>query len=125
MILDTNALSAFVDGDQKLKRVIENETNLALPVIVLGEYLYGVRQSRFRARYEQWMNVNLSFFELLSVGRETAERYAEIRRELKAAGKPIPSNDVWIAALAREHRLPLVSRDDHFQAVRSLQLLTW
>ena len=125
MILDTNALSAFADGDEKLRRVIEDESELAVPVIALGEYLYGIRQSHFRSRYEQWLNVNLPLFDLLVVGRETAGRYAEIRRELKATGRPIPTNDLWIAALSREHRLPVVSRDSHFQAVRGLRLLTW
>ena len=56
---------------------------------------------------------------------EFFRRYAELRRELKTAGTPIPSNDSWIAALAREHRLPVVTRDVHFQAIRGLHLLTW
>lgn len=57
--------------------------------------------------------------------RETAERYSEIRHELKAAGTPIPTNDLWIAALARHHRIPLVTRDGHFRAVRGLRILAW
>ena len=118
MILDTKALSAFADGDQNLLPVIENESRLALPVIVLGEYLYGIHQSRFLVRYQRWLDANLSFFDLLVVGPQTAGRYAELRLELKTSGTPIPSNDTWIAALAREHRLPVVTRDDHFQAVR-------
>ncbi len=125
MILDTNALSAFADGDQNLLPIIENEPGLALPVIVLGEYLYGIHQSRFRARYQRWLDVNLPLFDLLVVGPETAARYAELRRELKTTGTPIPSNDAWIAALAREHRLPVVTRDVHFQAVRGLHVLMW
>jgi len=60
--------------------------------------------------YEDWLNANLGLFDLLVVGRETARCYAEIRRELKAAGRPVPSNDAWIAALGREHRRPVVSR---------------
>lgn len=125
MILDTNALSAFADGDAKLLRLIEAEADLALPVIVLGEYLYGIRQSHHRARYEQWMGEVLPLFDLLAVEQETARHYAGIRHELKAAGLPIPSNDLWIAALARQHRLPVVSRDPHFEAVKGLRLLAW
>ena len=125
MILDTNALSAFADGDPNLLPVIEKEPGLALPVIVLGEYLYGIHQSRFRVRYQRWLDANLSLFDLLAVGLETARGYAELRRELKTAGTPIPSNDAWIASLAREHRLPVVTRDVHFRAVRGLHLLTW
>jgi predicted nucleic acid-binding protein len=55
----------------------------------------------------------------------TAERYAQIRGELKRIGRPIPSNDLWIAALARQHALPLLSRDQHFDAVPGLKRVGW
>jgi tRNA(fMet)-specific endonuclease VapC len=125
LILDTSALSAFADGDEKLLRVIENESELALPAIVLGEYLYGIQQSRLRTSYETWIKANLPFFDLLPIVRETAQRYSEIRHELKAAGTPIPTNDLWIAALARHHRMRLVTRDGHFQVIQRLQILAW
>lgn len=125
LILDTNAVSAFVDGDERLLRAIEGEFELAIPTIVLGEYLYGIYQSRQRATYQAWVTANLPFFDVLPVVRETAERYSEIRHELKTAGTPIPTNDLWIAALARQHRLQLVTRDAHFHAVRALRTVAW
>jgi predicted nucleic acid-binding protein len=91
---DTNAHSAFADGDEKLLRTVQNEANLPL-------------------------------FDLLLIGRETARHYAEIRGELRSAGKPIPSNDIWIAALAKEYRCAVVSRDRHFEAIRGLDLFSW
>ena len=125
IILDTNALSALADGDEKLLRAIEDEAELALPVIVLGEYLYGIQQSRLRASYESWIKVNLPFFDLLPIARETAECYSEIRRELKVAGTPIPTNDLWIAALARHYGMRLVTRDGHFRAIQGLRVQDW
>lgn len=125
LILDTNALSAFVDGDAGLRKRIEDEFQLALPVIVLGEYLFGIRESRHRARYRAWLESNLPVFLVLPIRFETSGHYAAVRSELKASGKPIPSNDIWIAALARQHGYALVSRDQHFRAVRGLNLLTW
>lgn len=125
LILDTNALSALAEGDESLRGALGGQYELALPVIVLGEYLFGVHQSRLRVRYEQWLDANLPLFDMLIVGRDMARHYAEIRRELKVGGRPIPSNDLWIAALAREHQSPLVSRDLHFEAVRALRLVTW
>jgi tRNA(fMet)-specific endonuclease VapC len=125
VILDTNALSAFIDGDNKLLKIIERQAELALPVIVLGEYLYGLRRSRLRIRYEEWLRTNLDLFDLLSVGRSTANFYAEIRTELRNSGQPIPSNDIWIAALAREHRFPILTRDAHFRSVDGLRILAW
>ena len=123
LILDTNAVSALVDGDASLRKAIEHEFQLALPVIVLGEYLFGIRESRYRSRYAGWLDANLTLFFPVDAG--TSEQHAEVRAELKAAGRPIPSNDVWIAALARQHGDAVVSRDQHFKAVRGLKLLTW
>jgi tRNA(fMet)-specific endonuclease VapC len=117
--------SGFADGDEKLLKAVENEHELALPAIVLGEYLYGIHQSRLRASYQAWIKANLSFFAVLPVVLETAQRYSEIRHELKAAGAPIPTNDLWIAALARHHRMPLVTRDRHFRAIRGLGIVAW
>src|SRR5579872_27098 len=91
VIWDTNALSAFADGQPSFRRAIESEADLALPVIVLGEYFFGVRQSRQRVRYEDWLKTHLAAFVVLEVERETASRYAEIRSELRATGRPIPS----------------------------------
>jgi predicted nucleic acid-binding protein len=125
LILDTNALSAFADGDPGLRRAIEQEAELAVPAIVLGEYLFGIRQSRHRARYEAWLRLNASAFRMLSVRPATAGYYAEVRAELKSDGRPIPSNDLWIAALAREHKCALLSRDGHFEAVRGIKRVAW
>ena len=58
-------------------------------------------------------------------GIETARHYAAIRLELKAAGNPIPSNDVWIAALSRQHSMPVMSRDTHFDFVGGPRRRTW
>lgn len=125
LILDTNALSAFADGDSNLRRKIEQETELALPAVVLGEYLFGVRRSRLRRQYEDWLRAHRKAFLLLPVGGATAEHYAAIRSELKSAGQPIPSNDIWIAAVAREHGFKIVTQDRHFEAIQGLRLVPW
>lgn len=125
LILDTNAVSALAEGDPALDRVITGEKNLAVPVIALGEYLFGIRHSRHRARYEQFMRERLGLFMVLNVDAGTGRQYAEIRSELKVRGNPIPSNDVWIAALARQYGYPLLSRDRHFDAIQSLRVIRW
>lgn len=125
LILDTNALSAFADGDDAFRCRIQDELDFELPVIALGEFLYGIRQSRYRAQYETWLRSNLAIFALLTVGPQTASAYAEIRSELKKAGQPVPSNDLWIAALCREHGRRLLTRDGHFRVVTGLQIVNW
>jgi tRNA(fMet)-specific endonuclease VapC len=125
VILDTNGLSAVADGDAALEPILNRAAELAVPVIVLGEYRYGIRQSRERQRYEQWLTDSLPSYRILDVDQDTTIYYAALRAELKKAGTPIPSNDVWIAALCRQHALPLVSRDRHFDFVPHLRRIDW
>ena len=125
MILDTNALSALLDKDSALLDVIRASRELALPVIVLGEFRFGIGVSRQRDQYEAWLTRDLSLFRVLPVVEETAVYYAAIRSELKVSGSPIPANDAWIAALARQHRMPVISRDTHFDKVKNIERLGW
>jgi tRNA(fMet)-specific endonuclease VapC len=125
VILDTNALSALADGDLTLEPILREASGVAVPVIVMGEYRYGIRQSRHRLRYEQWLAEAALSYRVLAVDEGTAEQYAEVRLELKSRGRPIPSNDLWIAALVRQHRLPLLSRDQHFDFVPRLRRIGW
>jgi tRNA(fMet)-specific endonuclease VapC len=125
MILDTNALSALADGDESLSAELHGVTALYLPVIVLGEYRFGIRASRYRRTYEKWLKQALGDISVLPVLEETTEHYAVLCGELKKAGTPVPSNDVWVAALCREHAMPLISRDRHFDAVKGLRRISW
>jgi predicted nucleic acid-binding protein len=125
MILDTNGLSAVANGDGGLIAILRQATEIAVPVIVLGEYRYGVRQSRKNQQYEQWLMNSLPNYRILDVDQETTIYYATLRTELKKTGAPIPSNDVWIAALCRQYRLPILSRDRHFDIVSGLRRIDW
>ena len=125
MILDTNALSALLDKDAALLEAIRQSRELALPVIVLGEFRFGIGVSRHRDQYEAWLRRDLSLFRVLPVVEETSRYYATIRSELKASRSPIPANDAWIAALARQHRMAIVSRDTHFDKVKNIERLGW
>jgi len=125
VILDTNGLSAIADGDAAIEPILREADEVALPVIALGEYLYGIRQSRDRDRYEVWLAKSIESFRVLFVDEGTAACYASLRGELKKAGTPIPSNDVWIAALARQHGLDVLSRDRHFDQIPGLRRINW
>ena len=83
MILDTNALSALLDKDAALLEVIEGSRELALPVIVLGEYRFGIAISKRRGEYEAWLARDLSLFRILPIIEETSSHYAAIRSEPK------------------------------------------
>ena len=125
MILDTNALSAFVDGESGVREALSREPSVAIPVIVLGEFRYGIAGSRHRVAYEAWLEAQLPHFEILNVTDGTSVVYARLRVALRRSGHPIPANDAWIAALALQHRLPILSRDEHFDAVAGIERIGW
>jgi tRNA(fMet)-specific endonuclease VapC len=125
MILDTNALSALIDGDPAIEGVIQDFESLKLNSISLGEYRFGILQSRHRTEYENQLSQLESDLEVLTVDAATATFYALVRHELKSLGHPIPYHDIWIAALARQHGLAVVSRDSHFDSVRGVRRLSW
>jgi tRNA(fMet)-specific endonuclease VapC len=125
VILDTNALLAFVDGDARVGELLRRQARAAIPVIVLGEFRYGIAQSKRRSSYEEWLHTHLGQFDVLTITDETAAVYADLRVHLRRSGRPIPANDAWIAALALQHRLPVLSRDEHFDAVPELDRNSW
>jgi tRNA(fMet)-specific endonuclease VapC len=87
MILDTNALSAFADGETAVGDVLRTQRRAAIPVVVLGEFRYGIAGSRHEAEYEAWLEATLPAFDVLVVYEGTARAYAELRVELKRAGR--------------------------------------
>ena len=125
MILDTKALSAAADHDPAIIAILARAEQVAIPVIVLGEYRYGIAQSRRRATYEKWLTGLLHDCFVLDINEPTTHHYAEIVLELKRIGKPIPTNDLWIAALCRQHSLPLLSRDRHFDLIAGTKRIGW
>ncbi len=125
MILDTNALSAFLDRAPQVVEIVSEAQQLAIPVVIAAELAFGIAQSRHREAYERSLERMLDRCLVLEVGIATARHYAAIRLELKAAGKPIPANDLWIAALCRQYSMPILSRDSHFDFVSGLRRRTW
>ena len=125
MILDTNALSAMLRGDEELACLLEETSQLHLPVIVLGEYRFGLLNSRSRRSIEPLLKVLESESVILPVDHDTVRPYAEIRDRLRRAGKPLPQNDTWIAALALQHELPIASLDKHFDAIAGVRRISW
>jgi predicted nucleic acid-binding protein len=125
MILDTNALSAFADKIPGAVKAVSTAGLVAIPIVVLGEYRYGIAHSRRERDYEKWLRPFLETCQILEIAEQTIPWYVGVRSELRRLGKPIPANDVWIAALCRQHNLPLLSRDAHFDHVKGLRRVDW
>jgi tRNA(fMet)-specific endonuclease VapC len=125
MIVDTNALSAAADDDPAVIAILTRAGQMAIPVIVLGEYRDGIAQSRHCDAYENWLAALIRDCVVLEINEPTTQHYAEIMLDLRQKSKPIPTNDLWIAALCRQHSLPLISRDRHFDQVVGLNRVGW
>ena len=125
MILDTNAVSALFDGDRSLEMLLEESVRHHLPIMVIGEYRFGLKESRQGRVLEPLFNRLEGESVILAPDRATAAVYAAIRHELKKAGHPLPENDIWIAALARQHELKIASRDRHFDWITGIKRVGW
>ncbi len=125
MILDTNALSALAQKDRDLLARLGDARRLVVTLISLGEFKYGIAHSRLRDELEDWLQSFLQRVEVFCPDVGTLPHYVDVRSELRQAGTPIPANDCWIAALVRQHRLPLLSRDQHFDLVDDIRRLEW
>lgn len=126
MIVDTNALSAWRDRDEDLRPVLHGAEELVIPVIVIGEYRYGVlRLKREQQRATAWLERVLSTTRIALVTTGTADIYARVRARLQSIGRPIAPNDNWIAAIALEYGLPVLSRDADFDRVEGLERIAW
>jgi tRNA(fMet)-specific endonuclease VapC len=120
--LDTNRLTDLFKGDKRLSEWLEGCDEVWIPLIVLAEIkagFYGGGQQRSNQVLLGRL-LSKATVRILLPGRETAEQYARLFVQLKRAGTPVPDNDLWIAALALEHDLTLVTRDQHFQYIPQL-----
>jgi predicted nucleic acid-binding protein len=125
MIIDTNSLSAWAEGDRAVMNPLTTSREIAITVITVAEYLAGVKRSRLRVQLESWLAAVLATTTVLPVTIPTAQAWASIKEELKGKGRPIPVNDMWIAALAIEYHMPVLSRDRHFDAVDGVTRISW
>ena len=125
ILLDTSVVVAHLRGLINLQDLTAPGEPLFLPLVAVGELYKGALKSnhpeRNRLKIEEFLRVAA----ILYLDLATAEAYARVADSLEARGTPIPTNDIWISAVAIECDLPLATRDDHFQRVDGLLLLRW
>lgn len=127
VILDTNVLISFVENeDAALTRLLSKFDEIVLTPTVLGEYRAGISDTKRGRESERALETLLESDSVREIGitSKTADYYAKVFRSLKAKGRPIPVNDIWIAASALENGLELCSFDKHFRAVEMVRLVT-
>ncbi len=119
ILLDTSAYSSFMRGQGEVKEALQSADSISLNPIVLGELQAGFQHGRYSDRNRNRLDQFLASprVQLLTMDEGTAERYAVILNGLWAIGRPIPTNDLWIAASAMQYGLTILTTDAHFKHI--------
>jgi tRNA(fMet)-specific endonuclease VapC len=125
ILLDTTIVVSVLRRVPGMQEHIKSAPELWLPFFALGELEYGVSHSSQPEKQRHALSLFLQGVDLLFPSETTAREYGRIKAELARAGTPIPENDLWIAAQAIEHGLPLATCDAHFNRVKGLTVLDW
>lgn len=119
LCLDTSAYSNFRRGNEKVAALLDRAELVGVPTIALGElhtgFLLGVKRQRNEAELDAFLENPV--VQVLPVDSETSRHYAEIVAELRDAGTPVPTNDVWIAATAARNGATVLTCDQHFERI--------
>jgi len=121
--VDTNAVIAYRSGNAEVCRLINEADIIFIPATVSGELLYGAVNSGRVTENRQAVYDFLSCSVFIPIDEKITARYAEVRYGLKKIGRPMPENDIWIAAVCLDTDIPLLTQDGHFENVRGLNVI--
>ena len=121
-LLDTNVVIEIFQGKQHVLDRLNQIKNIFIPSLVLGELYYGAFKSARAKENVVRINEFALKSEILSCDQHTGKIYGEIKADLKLIGRPIPENDIWIASIALQNGLTLLTRDSHFNHVPGLSV---
>lgn len=123
LALDTNTAIAALNGEVAVVNKLQDVIQAFLPLPVVGELLFGALNSRHAETNLSRVQQLIKRSTVLEMHLETASLYAKIRIALKQKGRPIPENDIWIAATCLEHHIPLITSDAHFKWIEDLVIV--
>jgi tRNA(fMet)-specific endonuclease VapC len=125
VLLDTNIIIGLFANDQAILARLSKTDHIFIPSIVLGELYFGAYKSTHTEQNVRRIEEFVTTGAVLVCDAVTAAHYGQIKKALREKGRPLPENDIWIAALARQHNLTVVSRDQHFKEIDSLPVEAW
>uniref|UniRef100_UPI00404AFC28 type II toxin-antitoxin system VapC family toxin n=1 Tax=Flavobacterium sp. TaxID=239 RepID=UPI00404AFC28 len=123
-LLDSNAIIDYLRGNNKSLLDLMEKKNVAVPVIVVGELYYGAENSTQIKKHLTQIEAFITSITIIDVTFETSKIYGSIRTKLKKLGKPIPENDIWIAAIALQNESVLITNDHHFKNIKNLKTIS-
>lgn len=124
-LLDTNIIIALFASETSVITKLSSLRQVFVPVIVVGELYYGISKSAHKQANTLVLETFILKNQIVHPDIETAKQYGQIKEMLRVAGRPIPENDIWIAALARQHNFSLCTRDQHFKNIKGLKVVSW
>ena len=124
-LLDTNIVIALFADEPILTDKIAKAEDISVPAVVIGELFYGASRSGRPEKNSERIDRFASDNVILHSDVDAARWYGKVKNRLRKKGRPIPENDIWIAAIAFQHNLTLISRDEHFEKVENLKLEKW
>ncbi len=124
-LLDTNIIIALFADEVAVKNSLVNADEVFIPSIAIGELCYGARKSGRSKENLERIDEFIANNTVLGCDAQTARYYGEIKNNLRVKGHPLPENDIWIAAIALQYNLMLVTRDAHFLEIENLQTVAW
>ncbi len=124
-LLDTNVVIALFAGDLMVQEKVRNAEYIVAAPPVIGELCFGAQKSNKVTENLHKIDIFVQQSIVFPCDLETAQWYGIIKDELRRKGRLIPDNDIWITAIAMQHRLILVTRDSHFDEIESLQTERW
>lgn len=124
-LLDTGIVADHFRGVAEVTDKVAEAGEIFVSSITIGELFYGAFKSQRKADELRKIGEFAEAVRVLDCDSGTAEAYGRIKNALRAKGRPIPENDIWIAATARQHDLTLAMRDPHFEEVEGLTLASW
>ncbi|MBC7552378.1 MAG: type II toxin-antitoxin system VapC family toxin [Taibaiella sp.] len=124
-LLDTNIVIEVFDDNKILAERMEDIGALYISTVVLGELYTGINRVTNKAKHHKKLNDFLQLCTVLDIDSISAQYYGETAAALFKKGKPIPANDIWIAAVTLQHGLTLVTRDKHFNEIEGLNIVSW
>ena len=125
LLLDTNIIIEVFDGNKAIADKIDKLSTFYISSVVLGELYIGINRVVNKEKHLKKLQNFLQLCFVLNVDSTTAIYYGEIIAKLYQNGKPIPTNDVWIAATSQQYELKLITRDKHFKEIANLEIENW
>jgi tRNA(fMet)-specific endonuclease VapC len=125
VLLDTNIVIGLFANDQAIITRLSKTDHLFIPSIVLGELYFGAYKSAHSEQNVRRIEEFVAAGAVLVCDAVTAAYYGRIKKAPREKGRPLPENDIWIAALAQQHGLTIISRDQHFKEIESLPVEAW